>query len=139
MNEQVNQKVWKITINKVVNAKSDLYKSGVDIKEHKIIGISDYKICIDNPFFSTFHYIKEKGQRKSSIGNYLNEVSVSIKTREDYFGNGVFIDLYSTKKPTKSILDKMVVAASVKIDKEYGFLFNGVKKDLHDMVDDYKL
>ena len=64
MKTKVGQKVWKITINKIVNAKSDLYKSGVTIEDSNILGISDYKICLDNRYFTTFSHLPEKGTKK---------------------------------------------------------------------------
>jgi len=139
MKESVNQKVWEITVNKVINAKSDLYKNGVTINEYKIIGISKYKVCINSDWFRTFDYKREKKQRRDSHETYLNDISVRIKTKEDYFGNGVFITMYSTKKPTKVILNKMVSIAAIKIDEEYGFLFNGAKDELYDIVSNYEL
>ena len=100
--------------------------------------ISIHRICINDLFFSTFSYKKEKGQRRDSYESYLNDINVNVKTKEDYFGSGVFITMYSTNKPTKRTLKKMVATASIKIDKEYGFLFNGVKDELYNLVDDFK-
>ena len=137
MELQVNQKVWKIQINKVINAKSDLYKNGVTINEHKIIGKSEYKICINTDHFTTFNYVKDGG-KKDKYGDYIDTVCISIKTKEDYFGNGIFSTLYSTKKPSKPILKRIVREISLKIDKEYGFLFNGFKSELDNFVNNYK-
>ena len=33
----------------------------------------------------------------------------------------------------------MIVKASLKVDKEFGFLFNGITNELANMVNDYKL
>tara|TARA_R110000851_G_scaffold279073_1_gene432284 strand:- start:213 stop:632 length:420 start_codon:yes stop_codon:yes gene_type:complete len=139
MRQKLGEKVWKITINKVVNAKSDLYKNGVGIYEYEIIGVSKHKICINDDFFTTFDYTEKKGQRKDSWRRYLNEISVKVKTKEDYFGSGIFTEIYSTKKPSKLILNKMVKQACSKIDKEYGFLLNGFKEELNYCVDSYKI
>ena len=138
MENTVGQTIWKININKVVNAKSYLCKSGVFIDEHKIIGISRYKICINDDWFSTFSFT-EKGKRKESYNHYFDDTIISIRTKETYFGNGVFIKMFSTKKPTTKILIKMVAEASIKIDKEYGFLFSGVKGELYNYAESYKL
>ena len=139
MKNKVSQKVWKIQINKVINAKSDLYKNGVTIEEYEIIGVSEYKICINSPHFQTFSYLKSSGQRKDIWGDYLNEVNVSVKTKEDYFGNGIFSTMYSSKKPSKAVLNKIVKEINKKIDKEYGFLFNGFKDELQSFVNNYSI
>lgn len=135
--EKTGDKVWEISINKVVGAKSDLYKNGINIEEFEIIGVSNTRICINSDYFTTF-YIKEKNERKSSWKNFLNEVSVKVETEEDYFGKGVFIKMYSTKKPTKSILNKMLKNAYSVIDSKYGFLFTGYKTELNNAVNSFK-
>ena len=133
--EKVGQKVWQIEINKAVNEKS--YRpNGVVIKESKIIGISAYQICVQSDWFDKF-YIKEEGVRRSSHENYLNDISVSIRTNNNLLGDGVFISLSSTKKPTKRLLNKMVAKASIEIDKRYGFLMGTIKEDLYDIADCY--
>lgn len=139
MNEKVGQKVWKIQINKVINAKSDLYKNGITIENYEIIGISKHKICINTNYFDTFYYLSEKGEKKCTYGRYLNEIEITIKTKEDYFGNGIFSNLYSTKKPSKAILNKIVREISLKIDKEYGFLFGEIKNELNGFVNNYNI
>lgn len=139
MKESVGQKIYEVKINKIINAKSDLYKNGVSISEYKIIGISKYKICINNDHFSTFNYTSEKGERKDKWGDYLDTANINIKTKEDYFGSGIFSTMYCSKKPTKATLNKIVKEISVKIDKEYGFLFSNFKMELSSFVDNYKI
>ena len=136
MEEKIKDKVWIIEINKHkdIESKYSFRKDGIIISEHEIIGISSYKICINNDYFSTFYYKKEKGDRRSSHENYLNDVEVCIRTH-GILDHGIFIKLYSTKKPTKRTLNKMVAKASLEIDKKYGFLFSGIKEELYNMVE----
>lgn len=134
MENEVNQPIWAIEINKAVDAKS--YRpNGITVKEYKIIGISKYKICINNDWFTTFSYTKEGERKDRSIYSYLDDISVSIRVKNSILGDGIFITLYSTKKPTKATFKKMVAAACVRIDNEYGFLFKSAKDDLWEMIE----
>lgn len=130
----VDQPVWKIEIKKYSGTSkySTLDKSGVFIEDLKIIGMSRYKIVVNNDWFSTFDL---PGDRKSSFDNYLDKTRVSVRTGAHILGDGVFIELCSSNKPTKAILKRMVAMAAIKIDKEFGFLFGGVKDELYSMVD----
>ncbi len=133
---RIKQKVWAVSIRKAVKEK--FYQpNGVEVCEHEIIGISKHKICIDTDWFTTFSLVKD-GCRKDRYNSYLDSISVSIRTDNNILGDGVFIELFSTKKPTKATLRKMVATASVEIDKKYGFLFNGVKNELYEMIENYK-
>ena len=134
---KVNQKVWHIEINNAIDEKS--YRpNGVKIEELKVIGISKFKVCLNNDWFTSFDLVQE-GRRKDNYRTYLDDVSVGIRTGNSILGDGVFISLHSTKKPTKRTLNKMVAATSVKIDKEYGFLFSGVKDTLYDFVENFEM
>jgi len=130
----VGQKVWRIEIRNKV--KDTFEKNGVFISEHKIIGISRYSICVDTEFFATFSILK-KGERKESYSSYLNEIECSIRTNNNILGDGIKIDLYTTSKPTKATLDKMAAFCAVKIDKEFGWLFNGAKEKIYEMIDEF--
>lgn len=134
MENEVNQPIWAIEINKAVDAKS--YRpNGIIVKEYKIIGISKYRICINDDWFTTFSYTKEGERKDRSIYSYLNDISVNIRVKNSILGDGIFITLHSTKKPTKATFKKMVAAACVKIDNEYGFLFKSAKDDLWEMIE----
>ena len=139
MEYTVGQKVWKIEINNPAPANhSTIRKKGIKIVNFLILGISRYKIVINDDWFSTF-YTKEKGERKESYKNYLDDISVKTRIGDCLLGDGVFISLYGTKKPTKAILNKMASKASVEIDSKFGFLFSGAKDAIYDLVDNYKL
>lgn len=134
MEYKINQPVWAIEINKANEAKS--YRpNGIVVEKHKIIGISKYKICIDNDWFTTFSFAEEGERKNRSIYSYLDDVSVRIRTKNNILGDGIFISLYSTKKPTKRTFKKMIAAACVKIDEDYGFLFESAKDELWDMLE----
>lgn len=137
MEYKINQKIWEIEIRNPVT-ESCTRKNGIAINECKIIGISVYKICINTDWFHTF-YILNKGERRDSYKNYIDDISVSIRTDDHLLGNGVFITLYSSKKPTKRTLNKMVAKAAVEIDNKYGFLYSGAKDELYNFVSNYKI
>ena len=136
---KVNQPVWHIKINNPIKEGDYIFnKRGIVIEELKIIGISDYKICLNNDYFTCIDFCKDGEKKDRSYKKYINDVDVSIRTEKSVLGGGVFISLFSTLKPTKQTLKKMVSKASVKIDKEYGFLFNEAKEELYGLVDNYK-
>ena len=134
---KVNQKVWAIKINKYKEPQrkysSDI--SGVSIKEHRILGISKYKICLDNEWFTTLGNDTDKREKYYT---YLDDVNVSIRTNNNILGNGVFATMYSTTEPTEKLLKKICGKISNKIDKDYGFLFSGVKEEVWDLIKDVK-
>lgn len=140
MEYKVDQPVWEIRINKPsapsrYETKWD--KEGITVVSYKILGISELKICLNDNWFTTFSHL-EKGKRRESYHSYLNDISVNIKTKQDFFSNGVFTSMYSTKKPSKVIINKMVGEACRVIDKEYGFLMGSIKGELHELAESFK-
>lgn len=129
------QKVWKIEINFPTETKKyQLHKKGVYIKELEILGISQFKIVLNNDWFTT---LDVKRERRDTHHTYLDDIDTTIRVKDCLFENGVFIRCYSTKKPTKRLLDKMVATACVKVEKDYGFLFNGIKNEMFDLIDSF--
>jgi len=129
---KINQKVWHIEINNSVIEKS--YKpNGVVIKELKIIGISEYKICLNNDWFTALDIIRSGGKKEKHC-SYIDNISTSIRTQNSILGDGIFISLFSTKKPSQKLLEKMVGSASNTIEKEYGFLLRGAKDELYELI-----
>ena len=137
MSEEIGQKVWHVEITKATEPKS--YRpNGIFVSEYEIIGISQHKICINDDWFKTFSVVKD-GRRKERYNSYLNDINVSIRTNDNLLGNGVFANLYTTKKPTKRTVDKMIAECCVKIDKDFGWLLSSAKEELYDMADSFKL
>lgn len=132
---EVGQKIWHIEIRKLTIEKS-YSPNGIHISEHKIIGISKFKICIDTDWFCTFYH-KKPGRRPDYEHN-LDDIEVSIRVNDDIFGQGIIITLYSSKNPTKKMLEKMASKCAVEIDRKYGFLFNGAKDEIYELVDNFK-
>ena len=126
---KVGQKLWEVKINNPKSGKSlGLYDEGCFVKEHKIIGISPYKICVDTPFFQTFSL------NKSTHDTMIDEVTVRIATNETFFPNGIFVTVFSSKKPTDSLFKKMISEATKKVSEKYGFLFGNVEVELNEIV-----
>lgn len=141
MKYTVDQKIWQIEINKhsTLPSKYSVRQDGVKIKELKILGISPYKIVLNNDWFTTVDNDDREGYRKDfRYNSYLDEISVNIRTNDSLLGDGVFIKLYSTKEPNNRILKKMVAKASTEINKKYGFLFGGIVDELYSMVENNK-
>ena len=139
MAQKVGQKVWEITVNKVVNAKTDFHKNGVTIKEFKIIGISDVKICINDRYFTNFDFLTKTEPDRDSWKTYLNDVRVKVQTKEDYFGSGIFTTTHSTRKPSKAILKRIVKEACLVIEKDHEFSLNGFKTELTSCIENYTI
>jgi len=138
MSYKVNQKIYYIQINNAAKERS--YRpNGVVIEELKIIGVSRVKICLNNEWFTTLDVVQEGRRKDRTIYSYTDDVKTSVRTRNDILDDGVFISLYSTKKPTKKTLEKMVASASNTIDKDFGFLFKGAKDELYNLIDEFKI
>ena len=135
MQNKVGQKVWCIELRKATEPKS-YSPNGIKVTEHQIIGISSYKICVNTDWFETFSFLKE-GERKQSYSDYLNETKISIRTNDNLLGNGVFATLYTTKKPTKATINKIIAECCVKIDRDYGWLLGSAKEELYEMADSF--
>lgn len=136
---KVKQKVWKITISKYKedHSKYSVFQDGIQVQELQIIGISPYKIVLNNDFFTVLENDDREGYRKDKkYYTYLDEVSVSIRT-SGFLEPGVVTTLYSTKSPDKKLLNKMVRETEKEINKEYGFLFGGVVKEFNKFVENY--
>jgi GTP cyclohydrolase II len=136
---KVNQKVWKVEIN-LYNKEEKEYswqtrKNGVVIEELKILGISEYKVVLNNKWFTTLDVLSGK---KETHETYLDDIGVYIRTNDDCLGDGVFAYVYSTEKPSATLLSKMQNKISDKIDKDYGFLFSGVKDRVKELVSNYE-
>lgn len=142
MKYKVDQTIWHIKIDKYKdpNPYNFSYReSGIKVKELKILGISEHKIVFNDSYFTTVANDDKEGYRKDrSLYGYLDDISVNIRVSNHILGDGVFISLYSTKKPAKKLLDKMVARASVEIDDKYGFLMKSVVNELWEIIDDYK-
>ena len=137
MKLELNQTIYEINIDKAVLEKS-YRKNGIKILEHKIIGINTWRLCINDVYFSKFD-VKQKGQRRETYNTYIEDTRVTIRVGDSILGDGIFVKLHTTKKPTKATLKKMVAKAVIDIDSKYGFLFGGVKYELYDFVEQHKI
>lgn len=136
---KVNQKIWKIEINKnsVTPSSYSLRQDGVNIEELKILGVSKYKIVLNDNWFTILDNDDRENYKKQTYYSYFDNINVSIRTTGSPLGDGVFITLYSTEEPNEKLLKKMVAKAAKKIDKEYGFLFNGIIDELYNITENY--
>jgi hypothetical protein len=121
---RVGQEVTKIEINIRSNTdkynSTSLYKEGVHINTLKIVYQTDRKIALNDNWITTLDRQKV-GERKSEHWHYLEDIHVTIKTRETYFPNGIFGTIYTLEKQSTAI-NKLVKEMQLKVDKEYGFL-----------------
>ena len=118
------QSVYYIELN--IRSKQDemntcvSYKSGLFIETLKIVHQTDRKIALSNEWLTVLDR-KLEGSRTESYHNHLENVCVSVKTKETYFPNGIFASGYFLDNSDKSItiIKNKIVQ---KINKEYGFL-----------------
>lgn len=137
MDLKIGDKVWHIEIRKS-NEEKSYSPNGIFINEHKIIGISKFKICIDSDWFQTFALPTELGKRKESYNSYLNDICIDIRTNNHLLGDGIFISMYSTSKPNNKTIDKMIAKCVLDIDRKYGWIISSAKDELYGMADDFK-
>ena len=87
---------------------------------------------------AAFSLEAEKGKKKESYESHLDYIVVSVRVNDRLFGDGVFVSMHSTQKPTKAILRKMAAKAANHIYKHYGFLMSDAKDKIWDFADNYK-
>jgi hypothetical protein len=141
MKYEVKQNIWIIKISKYKNeySKYSIYQDGITVDKTEILGISDYKIVFKDSFFTTVDNDDREDYRKDRKYNrYIDDIDVSIRV-SGFLEPGVFVSLYSTKQPDKKLLQKMVKEAEKVINKEYGFLFGGVVKELNQFVENFDI
>lgn len=117
------QKVYRIELNirsKHEDCLCSMYKDGLFVETLKIVHQTKHKIALSDDFLTVLDRQKID-QRKESYNHFLEYPSVSIKTQENYFPNGIFCQCYTVENPEKSI-NKMKQIIINKINKEYGFL-----------------
>lgn len=137
----VSQPVWEINIRKHKDSPSkySIRQDGVEINDLAVLGVSEYKVVLNDNWFTTLDNDGRENYRKDrTYKSYIDDISVNIRTNNSILGDGIFISLYSTKKPDKKLLKKMVAKASVEIDKNYGFLYRVAMDELYDVVDNYE-
>ena len=121
---EIGQKIWEIRINLPFNGVGDsLYKHGIFVDELSIVYQTGYKLALSDEWITTL-YRKEKGKKKESYCTYLDDLSVSVKTKETYFSNGIFAKIYSTKEPTEALISALKRELKQNVEKEYSFLYN---------------
>lgn len=138
MEVNIGQKVWEIEINNPVQERT-YRRKGIKINELEIIGISQFKICLNDDWFTTLDKEKDGVRKDRSLYRYLNDVTVSIRTNNHILDDGVFAKYYSTKKPSKTILNKMAAEISNEIKNKYGFLLNGASDEIWSIVRNFDL
>lgn len=98
------------------------HKEGIHINEYKIVYQTDYKIALNNDWITVLDRA-ESGERKSSYKHFLEDLDVSIITKEDYFPNGIFASTF-TIGDVNSAIKRLTKAMKAKVNSEYGFMFN---------------
>jgi len=133
---KVGQKVFEIQLN--LRSEDSRYnsttyhKEGSFVEDLKIVYQTDYKIALSDEYITVLSR-NQKGKKKDDYNSYLEQINVSILTKETYFPNGIFAKCYTTKNP-KLIIKKMKKAMLEKIDKDYGFLIGNNIKDKIDKL-----
>lgn len=124
---KLGQKVYDIRINIIPNPRrsstvSVFDSEGIFIDELKIVYQSQYKIALSGDWIPVLDR-RKFNEKKESYKHFLEEIGVSIKTKETYFNNGIFAQCYTLQNPEK-IIKKMTAEIAIKVEKEYGFLSN---------------
>lgn len=124
INTEIGQKIWEIKINLPFDGVGDsLYQQGVFMEELEIVYQTDYKVALSNDWITCLDR-KEKDKKKESYCSYLDNLSISVKTKETYFSNGIFAKIYSTKEPTEALISYLKRELKQSVEKEYSFLYN---------------
>ena len=127
LDTKIGQTVYDIKINIVPNARRSVIKSafdseGIFIEKLKIVYQTKSKIALSGNYIPVLDR-RKLGEKSEFYKYFLEDISVSIKTKEDYFNNGIFAHCYTLQEPDK-IIKKMTAKISEKVKSEYGFLAN---------------
>jgi hypothetical protein len=126
LSTKIGQRVSKIEINiRADNGKygsETLYKEGVFVKDHKIVFQTPRRIALNDSYITTFDR-QEEGERHDTYNHHIEYPSISVKTTEICFPNGIFATMYTIGDVNKAI-KKLTKDIHIKIKKEYGFLSN---------------
>jgi hypothetical protein len=123
---KIGTKVYRINLNLPSETpryyNGDTYKEGLFVEGLKIVYQTRHKIALNTEWITTLDRKKEDS-KSETYKHYLDDVSVSILTKETYFPNGVFCECYTIDNPEQAIknMKRKIIA---KINKEYGFLKN---------------
>lgn len=130
------QVIYKIEVNirnpEDQHNQSTHHQNGIFVKKLKIVHQTKRKIVLSDEYVTVLDRQREE-QKKESYYHFLNEIRVSIVTKETYWPNGVFSYCYSLEDPEKMI-SRMRTKIAAKIEKEYGFLRN---MDIGEIIDGY--
>jgi len=137
---KVGQKIWEVKL-QLTNKESSYSPNGLFIKELKVIGVSKYKVCLNDDWFTTLDNDDRENYKKerNDCYRYANDIRVDIRTCNHILGDGVYANMFSTTKPNDATLKKIYGKISNQIDKQYGFLFKDVKDKIWDIIGNYKL
>jgi len=136
LNTKIGQIIYDIEVNVRADDSKHLStssrKDGIQVEVLKIVFQTPYKIALSNDWITLLDRQKE-GSRKDSYYHYLDEINVSLVTKETYFPNGIFGQCYSTLPPEK-VIDKIKKEMIKKINSDYGFLrFTDFEAKLNEM------
>jgi len=121
---EVGQTVCEIRINMPTREpRFSSEKEGIFIKELEIVYQTERKIALSDEWITCLDR-QEKDKKQESYNLYLENIAVSIKTKETaIFTNGIFAHCYTLEDPHR-LIDKIQKTIIKTVEKEYGFLSN---------------
>jgi len=127
-NYKLQTKKGQIVYDIHVNIRSDDSKNrstttdqdGIFITELKIVHQTQYKTVLSDEFVTVLDRQRDE-RKKESYYHYIEDISVSIITKESYWPNGIFAHMFTLKNPQTQIkqIQREIIR---KINSEYGFL-----------------
>lgn len=117
---EIGQTVYEIRINiPTTPINNSFEKEGIFVIEHKISFQTIKKIALNDDWITTFDRLG-KSKRKESYQSAIGYSSISVKTNETYFSNGVFARLYTIESP-KTEIKRLKGDVAKEIQSKYGF------------------
>lgn len=111
---KVGDSIWDINIDKFRKPDKSFIdgggKDGVKIIEHKVIGVNDFNIVIDDISFKTI-------SRK-----LINVIYTDVRVGNHFMCDGVFVSIVSSNPPDKPLLERMVANAQAEVRRNYDWL-----------------
>jgi hypothetical protein len=124
----VGDSIWNISINKFHRNGESFFDGGgddgIEVIEHKILGINNNYIVIDDFSFSTITH------------RVIDFIVIDVRVGNHFMGDGVFISIISTSPPDKQLLERMVVEAESEVRRRYGWLTD-FAAELNNLIGEY--
>ena len=104
-----------------------LYPAGITVTPLKIVYQTNQKIALSDEWITILDR-RKLGERKESYRRFLNDISISVKTTETYFPNGIFANCITNNNPS-SVIKEMKKSILNYVHSKYSWMLTDEFQD----------